>query len=108
MSKAFFDLPSRIEDDFTEIDSDIMIDLRDTNEEYAILQKQPSELKQQHPFIDKIMEGDGAINLTADEHDVFLRYLHLYAILIFSRSVSTRLHSRTSSLSPLPALVKVW
>ena len=95
MSKAFFDLPSRIEDGFAEIDSDIMIDLRDTNEEYAILQKQLSELKQQHPFIDKIMEGDGAINLTADEHDVFLRYLHLYAILISSRSVSTRHHSRT-------------
>ena len=89
MSKAFFDLPSRIEDGFAEIDSDIMIDLRDTNEEYAILQKQLSELKQQHPFIDKIMEGDGAINLTADEHDVFLRYLHLYAILISPRSIST-------------------
>ena len=78
MSKAFFDLPSRIEDGFAEIESDIMIDLRDTNEEYAILQRQLSELKQQHPFIDKIMESDGAINLTADEHDVLLRYLHLH------------------------------
>lgn len=78
MSKVFFDLPSRIEDGFAEIDSDIMMDLRNTNEEYAILQKQLSELKQQHPFIDKIMEGGGAINLTADEHDVLLQYLHLY------------------------------
>lgn len=78
MSKAFFDLPSRIEDGFAEIDSDIMIDLRDTNEEYAKLQNQLSELKQQYPFIDKIMEGDGAINLTFDEHNVLLQYLHLY------------------------------
>lgn len=78
MSKAFFDLPSRIEDGFAEIDSDIMIDLRDTNEEYAKLQKHLSELKEQHPLIDKIMEGAGAINLTADEHNVFLQYLHLY------------------------------
>ena len=106
MSKAFFDLPSRIEDGFAKIDSDIMIDLRDTNEEYAILQKQLSELKQQHPFIDKIMEGDGAINLTADEHDVFLRYLHLYAILISPRSISTRHHSRTPLQLPLRALAK--
>lgn len=78
MSKAFFDLPSRIEDDFAEIDSDIMIDLRDTNEEYAKLQKQLSKLKQQHPFIDKIMEGNGELHLTDEEHAVFLQYLHLY------------------------------
>lgn len=78
MIKAFFDLPSRIEDDFAEIDSDIMIDLRDTNEEYAKFQKQLSELKQKYPFIDKIMEGGGAIDLTAYEHDVLLQYLHLY------------------------------
>ncbi len=78
MHDTYLDLPSRIKDGFAEIDSDIMLDLRDTNEEYADLQEQVSKLKQQHPFIDKVMEGDGEIHLTDEEHAVLLRYLHLY------------------------------
>lgn len=78
MRDTYLDLPSRIKDGFAEIDSDIMLDLRDTNEEYADLQEQISNLKQQHPFIDKVMEGDGEIHLTDEEHAVLLRYLHLY------------------------------
>lgn len=77
MRDRYFDLPSRIEGGFAEIDSDIMIDLRDTNEEYASLQEQISNLKQQHPFIDKIIEGGGEIHLSDEEHAVLLRYLHL-------------------------------
>lgn len=78
MRDTYLDLPSRIEDGFAEIDSDIMIDLRDTNEEYADLQEQISNLKQQYPFIDNVMEGDGEIHLTDEEHAVLLRYLRLY------------------------------
>lgn len=78
MRDTYLDLPTRIEDGFAEIDSDIMIDLRDTNEEYADLQEQLSNLKQQHPFIDKVMEGEGEIHLSGEEHAVLLRYLHLY------------------------------
>ena len=33
MSDSYFDLPSRIEDDFAEIDSDIVMDLQNTNED---------------------------------------------------------------------------
>ena len=35
MSDTYFDLPSRLEDSFPEIDSDIVTDLRKTSEEYA-------------------------------------------------------------------------
>ena len=78
MNNTYFDLPSRIEDDFSQIDSKIVIDLRNTNEEYASLQEQISNLKQQHPFIDKIMEDDGEIHLSDEEHAVLIRYLRLY------------------------------
>lgn len=78
MSNPYYDLPSRIEGSFAEIDSNIMIDLRDTNEEYASLQGQLSDLKQKYRFIDKIMEGDGEIHLTAEEHAVLIQYFHLY------------------------------
>ena len=78
MSNTYCDLPSRIEDEFSEIDSKIVIDLRDTNEEYAALQQQISELKKQHPFIDKVMEGDGEIHLTDEEHAILLQYLRKF------------------------------
>ena len=40
MSDTYFDLPSRLEDSFPEIDSDIVTDLRKTSEEYDEIQQQ--------------------------------------------------------------------
>ena len=77
MRDKYLDLPSRIEDGFAEIDSKIVIDLRDTNEEYATLQQQISDLKKQHPFIDKVMEGDGVIHLSDEEHAILLQYFRI-------------------------------
>ena len=55
MSDTYFDLPSRLEDSFPEIDSDIVTDLRKNNEEYAEIQQQISELKKQFPCIMNVM-----------------------------------------------------
>ena len=35
MSDTYFDLPSRLEDAFSDIESDIIMDLQDNNEEYV-------------------------------------------------------------------------
>ena len=59
MSDTYFDLPSRLEDSFPEIDSDIVTDLRKNNEEYAEIQQQISELKKQFPCIMNVMEEKG-------------------------------------------------
>ena len=77
MSDTYFDLPSRLEDAFSDIESDIIMDLRSTNEEYAALHNKISEMKQQHPFIDKVMNGSGEIHLTDEEHTALAEYLHL-------------------------------
>ncbi len=77
MSENYFDLPSRIEASFSEIDSDIVMNLRDTNPEYAKLQQEISEMKKQNPFISKVLEGNSGIQLTAEEHTQFVRYLKL-------------------------------
>lgn len=77
MSNTYFDLPSRLEDDFPRIDSDIVMNLCDTNEEYAGLFQQVSDLNQKYPFIDKLIDGSGEVHLTEDEHDAFVRYLSL-------------------------------
>ena len=77
MSDTYFDLPSRLEDSFPEIDSDIVTDLRKTSEEYADIQQQISDLKKQFPCIMKVMEDKGEIYLTAEEHAAFVQCLRL-------------------------------
>lgn len=39
----------------SEIDSDIVTDLRENNEDYADLQQKISDLQQQYPFIMEVM-----------------------------------------------------
>lgn len=77
MSDTYFDLPSRLEDSFPEIDSDIVTDLRKTSEEYADIQQQISDLKKRFPCIMKVMEDKGEIHLTAEEHAAFVQCLRL-------------------------------
>ena len=56
MSDSYFDLPSRMEDNFAEIDSDIVMDLQNTNEDYAELSGRMDKLKTQYPVIDRLDE----------------------------------------------------
>lgn len=62
---------------FAEIDSDIVVDLLNSNEEYAALSEQMSVMRKQHPFILNLDEGDGAITLSAEEHETYLAYIGL-------------------------------
>ena len=77
MSKTYFDLPSRLERDFAEIDSKIVMNLYDTNKEYAELQQQLSDLQKKHSFIENIIEGVGEIHLSDDEHQILIQYFKL-------------------------------
>lgn len=61
MSDIYFDLPSRLEDSFPEIDSDIEI----------------SDLKKRFPCSMTVMEDNGEIHLTAEEHAAFVQCLRL-------------------------------
>lgn len=77
-TNTYFDLAQRLEDAFPEIDSDIVVDLRSNSEEYQQVEDEISALKQANPFINEVMEGDGEVHLSADEHDVLIKYLRLY------------------------------
>ena len=77
MSDTYFDLPSRLEDSFPEIDSDIVTDLRKTSEEYDEIQQQISDLKKRFPCIMKVMEDKGEIHPTSEEHAAFVQCLRL-------------------------------
>lgn len=76
-NNSYLDLAVRIEKSFAEIEDDITVDLRKNNEEYRSLFQSISELKAQHPFINKIMEGDGEIALSAEEHEALTRFFKL-------------------------------
>ncbi len=77
MSDTYFELPSRIEANFPEIDSDIVMDLWKTDEEYAQIKEQISKMKKQYPFIMQLLEEAGEIRLTAEEHETFVQYLRI-------------------------------
>ena len=77
MSDTYFDLPSRMEDSFPEIDSDIVTDLRKNNEEYAKIHRRISELKRQFPCIAQVIDCQDELHLTAEEHTAFSKYLRL-------------------------------
>lgn len=77
MSDNYFDLLSRIEDAFAEIDSDIVMDLLNTDEDYAGLSDRMDKLKTQYPVIEKVNDGSGEIRMTAEEHRAYVDYLNL-------------------------------
>ena len=97
MRETYLDLPSRLEDAFPEIDNDIMMELRNENEEYLELLQKISDLKQQAPFLTDLLESSGEIRLTAEEHTAFTQYLHLVRPSMFSNKTNS--FSAISSIS---------
>ena len=71
----FYDLVERIKDSFMEIDSDIMVDLKKQDEDYANMCQELGEMESRYPFILEVTEGSGAISLTAEEHDIMRKYM---------------------------------
>ena len=69
-SSSYLDLSDRIADSFDEIENDITVDLRKTNEEYYSLYQSIAELKAKHAFIDRVMEGSGELSVSGEAHDV--------------------------------------
>ena len=71
----FCDLVERIKDSFMEIDSDIMVDLKKQDIEYADMCQKLGEMESRYPFILEVTEGSGAISLTAKEHEIVRKYM---------------------------------
>lgn len=71
----FCDLVERIKDSFMEIDSDIMVDLKKQDIEYADMCQKLGEMESRYPFILEVTEGSGAISLTAEEHEIVRQYM---------------------------------
>ena len=77
MSDTYFDLAERLENSFPEIENDIIVDLRESNEDYMALRDKISDIENRNPVIEKTLEGSGDVHLTAEEHTVLTEYLRL-------------------------------
>lgn len=77
MSKDYIDLPERIKADFLNMDGDTVVDLRSTDSEYQALYHRYAEMQKDHPFIDKVLEGEGEITMAAEDHAAFVEYMRL-------------------------------
>ena len=71
----FCNLVKRIKENFMEIDSDIMVDLKKQDVRYADMCYELGEMEEKYPFILEVTEGTGAISLTAEEHEVVRKYM---------------------------------
>ncbi len=81
MSESYFDLASRLEAAFPEIENDALTDLTENNKDYTDLQEQLSALKCQHPFIEQLV-GDGtAMDLTAEQCAALGQFIAIYSKL---------------------------
>jgi len=75
---AYMDLIRWIDDILHEVDNRIVMDLLDSDEEYAVMQEKIIDYQEKYPYIAKLMDGDKEISLTAEEHKMFLEYHDLY------------------------------
>lgn len=76
-NSTYTDLAQRIEESFAEIEDEALADFKKTDETYAALYQQISKLKEDNPFIGKVMDGSSDISLTAEEHEVLTEYFRL-------------------------------
>jgi len=76
-SSTYLELADRIADSFEEIENDITVDLRKNNGEYYSLYQRISDMKAKYPFIQKVMEGNGELSLSTEEHEILVRFFRL-------------------------------
>lgn len=77
MSDTYMDLAARLEDSFPEIENEIILDLRENNEDYMALRNKISGIENENAFIGQALNGSGEVHLTAEEHAVLTEYLRL-------------------------------
>ena len=71
MDDSYCLLPERISEQFSEIDSDMVMDLAAASPEYTELKAQMEELKRQNPVIGALLEGKGEL----DEHEALKEFI---------------------------------
>lgn len=70
-------LSNFIDKNFFTMESDSLLKLEKTDQDYAELLNRLSDFEKTHPFIIKLFSDKNEIRLTAEEHKVFLQYMRI-------------------------------
>ena len=70
-------LAERMEELFSEINNDIAVNLRHSNEEYSKLYHRRIEILQQYSSVLIAVDGDGGVTLNQEEHKALIEYLRV-------------------------------
>lgn len=62
---------------YEKVDGDSMVYLRNQDKEYQEIMKKKNTLRSQYPCIDRLMEEPAAMEISREEHEMFLEYLAL-------------------------------
>lgn len=62
---------------YEKVDGDSMAYLRNRDAEYQEFFERKKAIQEQYPCIDRLMEDTGAIQISGEEHEMFLEYLAL-------------------------------
>ena len=72
---ALYNLAERIEDVYTENDSNICAYMRDNDSDYMMIMADVKKVHEAFPIIREMLDSDGEISLTPAEHKALIRYL---------------------------------
>ena len=100
-NELFTDLPQRVEENYPELENDMLLELRQKDKEYEQIHEQFYTLEEQYPFILKVLEGEGGISLTSEEHAVLLEYLALYRKMDTKERIHIYFRGHTDALAYL-------
>jgi hypothetical protein len=77
--KSPITLPEHIDELFSEMDSQIVVALQESDEGYAALARERDGVTRSFPKIEQWLEGSGALTLSAEEHAGLAKYTALTA-----------------------------
>lgn len=60
-----------------EVDENVVCFLRKHDRAYQAVVSQMAALQKQYPVIQKLLDGEGALSISAKEHDILTEYLQL-------------------------------
>ena len=100
-NELFTDLPQRIEENYPELENDMLLELRQKDKEYEQIHKQFYDMEEQYPFITDVLEGRNQIALTEEEHATLLDYLVLYRKMDEKERIHIYFRGHTDALAYL-------
>lgn len=100
-NELFTDLPKRIEEDYPELENDMLLELRQKDKDYEQIHEQFYDMEEQYPFILEVLESKGNVSLTEEEHAILLEYLAMYRKMDEKERIHIYLRGHTDALAYL-------